>query len=53
MRKGVKPEPEIIKYNNQEYLKTWDYDVLELYERTLVGYYLETQDKIIYLNELL
>lgn len=49
----LKPEPEIIKYNNQEYFKTWDYDVLELYERTLVGYYLETQDKIIYLNELL
>lgn len=44
------PEPEIIKYNGNEYWRTFDYDVLDIYDKTLVGYYMENPDRILYLH---
>jgi len=43
------PEPEIIKYNGTDYWRTFDYDVLDIYDKTLVGYYMENPDRVLYL----
>ena len=44
------PEPEIIKYNGTDYWRTFDYDVLDIYDKTLVGYYMENPDRVLYLH---
>jgi hypothetical protein len=52
----LKPEPETIEYCGKKYYRTFDYDILDLYDKTLVGYYIEKDkdvkdEKIIYLHE--
>lgn len=44
------PEPEIITYNGTKYWRTFYYDVLDLYDKSLVGYYMENPDSILYLH---
>lgn len=49
----LQPDPETIEYNGKEYYRTFDYDILDLYDKTLIGYYIEKEEKIIYLHEFL
>lgn len=44
------PEPEIITYNGNQYWRTFHYDVLDIYDKSLVGYYMENPDRILYLH---
>ena len=49
----LNPDPEFMIYNGSRYLKTWDYDVLDIESKELIGYYMENPEKIVYLSELI
>lgn len=46
------PNPAKFKYKNTEYYKTWDYDVLDLRSKELVGYYDDKTTDVIFLDDI-
>jgi hypothetical protein len=47
------PEPKKIKYTNGiEYYKTWNDDILDLREKKLIGYYMDDDKKIVFLDSI-
>ena len=48
----LKPDNEKINYNGTTYLRTWDHDILDLREKDIIGYYNETEQNILFINDL-
>lgn len=48
----LQPDPITFEYRKQAYYKTWDDDVLDIREKTHIGYYVIEQKRILFLSEL-
>ena len=48
----LKPNDEKINYNGTTYLRTWDHDILDLRDKEVIGYYNETEQNILFINDL-
>ena len=48
----LKPDDEKITYNGTDYYRTWDYDILSLREKTVIGYYDEVEKNILFIENI-